>query len=109
MTSERNEYLYNRFGGERISSRQVDELIGLARGVCADGLLNQAEVEFLEKWLAANLGITDNPLTAALYRRVCYCAMQRVNDVRKFVLILVGSRIELIIKSINHSVDFDQS
>lgn len=70
MTDQRNEEVYNRFGHERISSRQVDELIGLARGVCADGLLNQAEVEFIEKWLAANVSVTDNPLTATLYRRI---------------------------------------
>jgi NAD-dependent DNA ligase len=70
MSGERNEELYNRLGRKRISSRQVDELIGLARGVCADGILNQAEVEFFEKWLAANVGVTDNPVTATLYRRV---------------------------------------
>ena len=80
MSGERNEGLYNRFGRERISSRQVDELIGLARGVCADGFLNQAEVEFLAKWLAANLGVTDNPLTAALYRRVADILKDGVAD-----------------------------
>jgi hypothetical protein len=41
----------NRVGGERISARQFDELIGLARGIGADGMLNQSEVEFLQKWL----------------------------------------------------------
>lgn len=66
----RNEELYNRFGSERISARQIDELTGLARGLCADNVLNQAEVEFLEKWLAANVGITENPVIAALYHRV---------------------------------------
>ncbi len=55
MTQDYKEALYNQFGRERISVRQVDELVGLARGVCADGLLNHAEVEFLQKWLATNL------------------------------------------------------
>ncbi len=62
--------LNNRLGGERISSRQIDELIGLARGVAADGHINQAEVEFLQKWLAGNVEITDQPLVRTLYRRV---------------------------------------
>jgi hypothetical protein len=41
--------LLNRVGGERISARQIYELIGLARGIAADGMLNQSEVEFLQK------------------------------------------------------------
>jgi NAD-dependent DNA ligase len=61
---------YNRVGGDRISSRQVDELIGISRGLLADGLVNQAEVEFLQKWLAANAAISDQPLISTLYRRV---------------------------------------
>lgn len=60
----------NRMGGDRIASRQIDELIGLARGLVADSRINQAEVEFLQKWLAANAGISDQPLIRTLYRRV---------------------------------------
>lgn len=64
------EALYNRLGGDRISSRQVDELIGIARGIAADGVLNHAEVEFLQKWLAANLSISDQPVIRTLFERV---------------------------------------
>lgn len=60
----------NRVGGERISSRQIDELIGLCRGIAADGAINQGEVEFLQKWLAANVGISDQPVIKTLYRRI---------------------------------------
>ncbi len=62
--------LYNKLGGDRISSRQIDELIGLARGVAADGDLNQAELEFLQKWLAANVAISEQPLIRTLYQRI---------------------------------------
>lgn len=61
---------YNRVNGDRISSRQVDELIGISRGMLADGHINQAEVAFLQKWLAANASISDQPLIRTLYRRV---------------------------------------
>lgn len=61
---------HNILGGDRITSRQVDELIGIARGLAADGSINQAEVEFLQKWLVANLDISDQPLLRTLYRRV---------------------------------------
>ena len=59
-----------KFGGDRISSRQVDELIGLARGLIADGAINQLEVEFLQKWLVANGSVSDQPILRALYKRV---------------------------------------
>ena len=54
-----DEAFYNRVGGDRLSSRQIDELIGIARGIAADGVLNQVEVEFVQKWLAANCSISD--------------------------------------------------
>jgi hypothetical protein len=60
MSSD-NEF-YNLVGSDRINSRQIDELVGIARGLLADGKLVQDEVEFLQKWLAANLSICDQPL-----------------------------------------------
>lgn len=65
--------LLNRLGDDRITSRQIDELVGLARGIAADGDLGQAEVEFLQKWLAANMAVSQQPLIRTLY--------QRINDV----------------------------
>jgi NAD-dependent DNA ligase len=62
--------MLNRLSGDRLRSRQVDELIGLARGLIADGSVNEAEVNFLEKWLATNLAISNQPLIATLYDRV---------------------------------------
>lgn len=62
--------LLNRLGGDRIASRQVDELVGLARGLAADGDINQAEAEFLQKWLAANIAISQQPLIRTLYERI---------------------------------------
>ena len=60
----------NRFSNDRLNSRQVDELIGLARGLIADGNINQAEVDFLQTWLVNNLAISHQPLIATLYDRV---------------------------------------
>lgn len=60
----------NRLNNDRLQSRQVDELIGLARGLVADGNINNAEVEFLHSWLLNNLAISHQPLIATLYERV---------------------------------------
>jgi NAD-dependent DNA ligase len=66
----KDEEFYNRVGGERIESRQIDELIGLCRGMAADGSINQLEAEFLQKWLAANIAISGQPVIQTLYNRV---------------------------------------
>ncbi|MGH6613914.1 BRCT domain-containing protein [Sphingomonas sp.] len=63
-------HILNRMNGERLASRQIDELIGLAHGLAADGSINQTEVEFLQKWLAANADISDQPVIRTLYDHV---------------------------------------
>ncbi len=60
----------NRLNNDRLHSRQLDELIGLGRGLIADGSISSGEVEFLEKWLVTNLGVSHQPLIATLYDRV---------------------------------------
>ena len=65
-----DEQLMNRLGSDRLQSRQVDELIGLARGLIADGKINHSEVEFLESWLVTNLAVSHQPLISTLYQRV---------------------------------------
>lgn len=59
-----------RFHGSRIETRQVTELVGIARGLIADGELNDFEIEFLHKWLAANSGAQSNPMIGLLLERI---------------------------------------
>ena len=49
--------------------RQIDQLIGLAQGIVADGIVNQAEAEALQNWLRANQ-TTDNPYVSRLLDQV---------------------------------------
>jgi NAD-dependent DNA ligase len=70
MADHKGDAFYNRVGGERIASRQIDELLGLCRGLAADGVISQPEVEFLQVWLAANREISDQPLIHTLYDRI---------------------------------------
>jgi NAD-dependent DNA ligase len=64
------EELHRIYGRARLNDRQINELIGLAHGLIADGSLNQSEAEYLQKWLVANREVTDNPITANLLCRV---------------------------------------
>ena len=59
-----------RFSTSRLDDRQTSELIGIARGVLADGKLCDVEIEFLYKWLVANEQVSLNPVVSVLYKRV---------------------------------------
>ncbi|HEY0919858.1 BRCT domain-containing protein [Devosia sp.] len=72
--------LLNLFGHARISDRQLDELIGLAKGLTADGLVNQSEAEFLQAWLAANVAVSGDKTLGLLYRRVAEMLSDGVLD-----------------------------
>ena len=82
------ESLINQLGSDRITSRQIDELVGLARGIAADGDLNQAEVEFLQKWLAANTIVSDQPVIRTLYARINDVLADGVLDEEEKVMLL---------------------
>ncbi|WP_454648446.1 BRCT domain-containing protein [Bradyrhizobium liaoningense] len=69
-TDDVGDDFYDRVGGGRIGSRQIDELIGIARGLVADDQISQGEAEFLQKWLAANLHISDQPVVRVLFKRI---------------------------------------
>jgi NAD-dependent DNA ligase len=56
--------------GPRLRIRQVDELIGMAKGIAADGVLADAELDYLVRWLVANREITSDPVVGALYVQI---------------------------------------
>jgi NAD-dependent DNA ligase len=62
--------LHRLFNRARMDHRLVNELIGLAHGIIADGAVNQAEAEYLFKWIVANAEQTANPVLNLLYGRV---------------------------------------
>lgn len=52
------------------TARQINELIGLVKGVTADGSVQQSEVEFLLNWLESNKGSLDQWPAKAIYPRL---------------------------------------
>lgn len=62
--------IHTLFNRAQIDDRQVNELIGIARGISADRLVNQSEADYLYKWLVANQACNSNPVVAALLVRV---------------------------------------
>ncbi len=47
------------FNARRLAARSVDELIGICKGIVADGIVNSAEADFLVNWLDSNRPIMD--------------------------------------------------
>lgn len=64
------ERVLNHFNSDQITKRQIDELIGLARGLLADGILSEPEILFLQRWLAANAYIVNEPTISLLNDRI---------------------------------------
>ena len=75
--------LHRIYGKARLTDRQINELIGLAHGLAADGNVNQTEAEYLQKWLVANREVSDNPITANLLCRVNSMLADGVLDIEE--------------------------
>lgn len=53
-----------------VKARQIDELIGLIKGVLADGAICQQEIEFLLAWLSTNKAAQAEWPATVLYPRI---------------------------------------
>ena len=62
--------IYTRFNRKKIADRQIDTLIGLSKGLTADGRVDQAEAEFLHNWLVQALQADDHPIIGNLLIKV---------------------------------------
>lgn len=62
--------IHTLFNRARIDDRAVNELLGLAKGMIADGNVNNDEAHFFFKWLVANEAVKSNPVVALLMQRV---------------------------------------
>jgi NAD-dependent DNA ligase len=61
---------FTRFNRKSIDDRQIDTLIGLSKGLLADGKVDQAESEFLLTWLIQSRQTTENPVIINLLEKV---------------------------------------
>lgn len=55
---------------DAVEGRQVDELIGLVKGVLADGALCEGEVQFLYRWLMANREVAESWPANVIFPRI---------------------------------------
>ena len=55
----------------RFDSIDIPELVGLCRGVLADGTINLAEAEFILRWLNERSDLLETWPADELHRRLC--------------------------------------
>jgi len=55
----------------RFDSIDIPELVGLCRGVLADGTINLAEAKFILRWLNERSDLLENWPADELHRRLC--------------------------------------
>lgn len=53
-----------------VANRQIDELIGVIKGIMSDGMVHQGEIEFLLIWMQNNQGALDKWPAKAIYPRL---------------------------------------
>ena len=57
---------------KRLEDRQMDTLVGISKGIIADGVVNQQEAEFLLNWLETSGDkLIENPLVDRLFDLLC--------------------------------------
>lgn len=62
--------IFTRFNRKGIEDRQIDTLIGLSKGLVADGRVTPEEAEFLQGWLIQARQAAQNPIIVNLFDKV---------------------------------------
>jgi len=62
--------MFTKYNRKNIQDRQTDTLIGLSKGLLADGSVNQKEAEYLHNWLVQNHNVSNNPMIQNLFERI---------------------------------------
>lgn len=70
MAREPNDYALRGIHADRIVKRQIDELIGLAKGALLDGKVEQHEADGILAWLHGNMECLDTWPASVLYDRL---------------------------------------
>lgn len=69
-TDNQGQLINRGVNSDTVADRKVDELIGICRGIIADGEINKAEAEFLLSWVTKNIDLAPKYPFDILYRRI---------------------------------------
>ncbi|MGB3209460.1 MAG: BRCT domain-containing protein [Desulforhopalus sp.] len=69
--------LYNQ---KRLNDRTIDELLGIVKGITADGKVNILEAKFIASWMEQNAKHSDNNTINLLYSRIKEMVVDNILD-----------------------------
>ncbi|WP_250520400.1 BRCT domain-containing protein [Caballeronia sp. NCTM1] len=87
--------LIRAFRGQAVSERKLDELIGIVKGVLADGVVSQGEAEFLLQWMEANREVAGIWPASVIYPRLAETLADGVLDLRE-----EGELLDLLLQTV---------
>lgn len=62
--------MFTRYNRKAIDDRQIDTLIGLSKGLIADGKIDATEAQMLHQWLTQSRQCSNHPIILNLLQRV---------------------------------------
>ncbi|BBP99114.1 hypothetical protein BSFA1_42430 [Burkholderia sp. SFA1] len=95
--------LIRAFRGQAVSERKLDELIGIVKGVLADGSVSQGEAEFLLRWMESNRDVAALWPASVIYPRISAALADGVLDLRE-----EGELLELLLQTVGGNKAPDQ-
>ncbi|MDB4431203.1 BRCT domain-containing protein [Pseudomonadales bacterium] len=87
--------IFDRFNRKNIQDRQIDTLIGLSKGLLADGKVDQNEAEFLLSWLIQSKQSSNNPIILNLLDKVAFMLDDGVLDAEE------SSELQIILRTVS--------
>lgn len=69
-TDEQNQLVTRAIRAKDVCDRKADELIGICRGIIADGEINQKEAEFIINWINLNCDLVSSYPFNIVYTRI---------------------------------------
>lgn len=69
-TDEQNQLVSRSIRAKDVCDRKADELIGICRGIMADGTINQKEAEFIISWINSNCDLVSKYPFNIVYSRI---------------------------------------
>lgn len=103
----------NVISAARRAERNIDELIGICKGVIADGEVSQSEAEFILKWMESNQDAASVWPANVLYERISiylsdgFLDNEEKEDLLKLITQITGGKIHDQISSMTSSLPLD--
>ncbi len=78
--NEQGQPVNRTFNAKRLNDREIDELIGIAKGIVSDGVVTVDEAQFFVGWIESHKHIAKEWPVDVLYSRIKHILTEHVDD-----------------------------